>query len=334
MKSRPRPLSGCIFVTIIVVLVGWFSACPTRAWAQGTPAQGQNAVYPASGVCCQGSAAFIDASMFPSTGRDFCAVLGWVLTHNYPAAGAVIDARGLPGNTQTSMTCSASPWAGIPNPVPPSTILLPATTGAAPIVIPGTWVLPNNTRLVGAGDALDDLTSGTVSVGTTLQACKSAINGCSFNPNDTDMIDMGTAPVCPVPFCNDVSVENLTLDGLGQSLNGIVNTNAQTGSRVDHVSLFQILGTGLSLSGNANNSGPYSNITFDTGSYVVLSSTVCASIRGLTNTHGIHGLTCISATNDADAAILLDSSNNSLKDIRIVGFYDGIRVGIPRPRGR
>ena len=36
-----------------------------------------------------------------------------------------IDARGLPGNTTTSMTCTASPWAGIANP-PPSTILLPA----------------------------------------------------------------------------------------------------------------------------------------------------------------------------------------------------------------
>jgi hypothetical protein len=282
-----------------------------------------------------GSKAFIDASMFASAQNpNFCAVLHSILTSSsYPATGAVIDARGLPFSTPpTSMACTTtnpSPWAGIANP-PPSTILLPATAANAPIVIPSTWVLPNKTRLIGAGDALNYSPSGTA--GTTLQACVQSVNGCSFT--GSDMIDLGTALVCPTPACNDVSVENLTLDGLGQSLNGIVNTNAQTGSRVDHVSLFQILGTGLSLSGNANNSGPYSNITFDTGSYVVLSSTVCASIRGLTNTHGIHGLTCISATNDADAAILLDSSNNSLKDIRIVGFYDGIRVGIPRPRGR
>jgi len=292
---------------------------------------GNNAVYNSSnGVTF--SLSFIDASVFIGNGNNqssnICGAIYGILSgafYNYPATGAVIDARGIGGSTALTCPTGRTPWNnGTTTVNVPSTILLPAGT----IIIPGTWVLPNYTRLIGAGDALDYLSTGTgtVSVGTTLQACKSSINGCSFNPNETDMIDLGTPPLC-APECNSVSVENLTLDGLGQSLNGIVNANAQTGSHVDHVSLFQLLGTGLSLSGNASNSGPYSNITFDTGGYSGVPSTVCASINGLNGTRGIHGLTCISQTNDAQAAVLLDSSNNSLEDVRIVGFYDGIRVG-------
>ncbi len=119
-----------------------------------------------------GSNVFIDASMFPAAGRDFCGVLKFVLQNidqppTYPS-GAVIDARGLPGNTQTNMTCTTSPWAGITNP-PPSTILLPAT-GANPIVIPSTWNVPPNTHLIGEGDSIPS--SGFTS-GTTIQAANS-----------------------------------------------------------------------------------------------------------------------------------------------------------------
>lgn len=219
MKGATRFGAKCMLLAIGGTLAGWLLALPLQLSAQNTCSgtQGQNGVY--NPTCNNGSpgvvgsSAFIDASMFPAGGRDFCGVLKAILTStSYPPAGAVIDARGLPGATGTSMTCSASPWAGISNP-PPSTILLPAGT----IIIPGTWVLPNYTRLVGAGDALDYLSTGTVSVGTTLQACKSSINGCSFNSNETDMIDLGTSPLCG-PACNSVSVENLTLDGLGQSL--------------------------------------------------------------------------------------------------------------------
>jgi len=286
MQTATRLVSAGGLSGIVGVLVFVLSAFPILANAQGG-SQGQNAVYPASGTCCQGSAAFIDASMFGGQGSNLCGVLKSILSSpKYPPTGAVIDARGLPGATGTSMTCADSPWAGVPNPQPPSTILLPPGT----IVIPTTWVLPNNTRIIGAGDALDYLSTGTVSVGTTLQACKSTVNGCSFNTNNPDMIDLGS-PSCPITggtaICNNVAVENLTLDGLGQSLNGIVNTNAQTGSRVDHVSLFQILGTGLWLEENANYSGPYSNITFDSGSFGAVGP--CVNINGLSSTRGIHG---------------------------------------------
>jgi hypothetical protein len=54
---------------------------------------------------------------------------------------------------------------------------------------------------------------------------------------------------------------------------------------------------------------------------------VCAQIIGTSGTRGIHGLKCKSETHDAAAAVLLDASNNSISDVTIVGFYDGILVG-------
>jgi hypothetical protein len=117
-------------------------------------------------------------------------------------------------------------------------------------------------HLIGEGDGIPSTGS---TPGTTIQPA----TGFSGS-----MIQFGTAPppssppICPpvgsVYTCTGISVENLTLDGKGQSVNGITNAYSQDGSYVNHVRLYQILGTGLSVSGNASNSGPYSNITFDT----------------------------------------------------------------------
>jgi hypothetical protein len=186
-------------------------------------------------------------------------------------------------------------------------------------------ILPANTHLIGEGDGI---TSSSFSPGTTIQA-KSNFSGSS-------MIQFGSSSsFCPlvssVRICTGISVENLTLDGQAQAINGISNQYAQNNSYVNHVSVYQILGTGLLVSysgtSSATNSGPYSKLNFDTGGYSGTSSTVCASINGVGGTHGIQGLSCTSETNDAPAAVLLDSSNNSIEDVRIVGFYDGIRVG-------
>jgi hypothetical protein len=319
MQSVTRLTFAGTFFAIVTVLAGWFLALPLQLNAQNTCSgtQGQNGVYNATcnngnpGVV--GSSAFIDASMFPAAGRDFCGVLKFILSSStYPPAGAVIDARGLPGTTGTNMTCSASPWAGITNP-PPATILLPATGGTTPtpIVISSIWVLPSNTHLIGEGDG---------PFGTTIQDA----SGTALST----MLQFGSSTICPSSVCTGISVENLTLDGQAQSVDGIINQFAQNNSYVNHVRIYQILGVGLNISTTgANNSGPYSNILFDTGGYSGLSSTVCASINGTNSTCGIHGLTCHSETNDANAAILLDSSSNSISDVRIVGFYDGIRVG-------
>jgi hypothetical protein len=42
--------------------------------------------------------------------------------------------------------------------------------------------------------------------------------------------------------------------------------------------------------------------------------------------YGATGLTCRSA-NYSQVAVLLDSSNNSLEDVRLMGFDDGTRIG-------
>jgi hypothetical protein len=150
MRSATGAVANWTFVSVVSFLACWVLISTVAARAL----QGQNAVYDSSGGITN-SPDFFDASMFNATGRDFCGVLQYVLTHivqpTYPA-GAVIDARGLPGTTGTSMTCTASPWSGITNP-PPTTILLPAT-GASPIIIPSTWGLPPNTRLIGEGDGI------------------------------------------------------------------------------------------------------------------------------------------------------------------------------------
>ena len=325
MKNATSLMLGGMFWGAVVGLIGLGSVFPTRARAQAT---GKNAVYDSTGACspCAKSPAFIDASVFGNTRTDICTVLKFILTPLngvLPSTGGVIDARGLPA-TGTSMTCTSttpSPWAGITNP-PPSTILLPATTATVPISIPSTWSLPPNTHLIGEGDSIASSTT----ISTTIQAQSPSFSG--------SMIQFGS-PSCIPPLggpstCAGISVENLTLDGQGQAINGIVNPYSTDQSYVDHVSLYQILGTGLSVSGSATNSGPYSNITFDTGGSG-LTATACAQILGLSGTHGIHGLSCTSQTNDSTSAVLLDSSNNSIEDVTIAGFYNGIVVGSQAP---
>jgi hypothetical protein len=241
MRDIRRARVGLRLLGTIVIAM-WFAAFPIAAKAQNPS---NNAVYYQTsgvGTCCQGSGAFIDASVFVSSSNPtICAVLFNILNGTllvtqggYPAAGAVVDARGISGPTALTCAAGTSPWkSGTTTVGVPSTILLPAGT----IIIPTTWVLPNHTTLIGVGDALP---STTLASSTTIQACKS--QSCSFS--GTDMIDLG-ASLCPlvngIHICNSVSVENLTLDGKGQSINGIVNSNSQTGSYVDHVSLYQIL---------------------------------------------------------------------------------------------
>ncbi len=229
-----------------------------------------------------------------------------------PSYGAVIDARGL-NSGNTSMTCTSSqpsPWSGITSP-PPSTIFMPAGV----ITIPSTWAVPSGTHLIGMGDSVY---SG---VNTTIVAVSGFSSG-------TAMIQFGSAS-----GASGISVERLTLDGAGASITGILNQYAGDDSSVDHVSLYQILGKGLLVENSANNSGPYSNISFDTGNETPAPSTVCAQILDVTNgsvsgsTRGIHSLRCHTANSDPNAAVLLDSSNNSIEDVTIRGFYDGVRVG-------
>jgi hypothetical protein len=119
------------------------------------------------------------------------------------------------------------------------------------------------------------------------------------------------------------------LDGNGvTALNGIVNQYSEELTYVNRVNLYQILGTGLSLvspgSTGANNSGPYSNISFSTNGGGA-AGTVCTSISGA-RTRGIRGLTC-TADSTPSAAVTLDGNSNSIEDVHIEGFKDGILIG-------
>jgi hypothetical protein len=229
-----------VFGGLLVVAL----SLPTRAEAQ----KGNNAVYKDPSNCCQASPAFIDASVFAQTGSNICKILNRILDPTnsiLPSTGGVIDARGLPfAMPSTSMTCTTanpSPWAGIANP-PPSTILLPATGGTTPnpIIIPSTWILPPNTRLIGEGGSIGSAAGTT---GTTIQAASTFTSGT--------MIQMGTSlSFCFPPgssICKGISVENIVLDGKGQSINGIENLAAEENSYVDNVGLLQVRGTGLQI---------------------------------------------------------------------------------------
>ncbi len=234
MKNRKAFTCEQILIALVAALAGLSLVFPTSSPAQ---TQGNNAVYYQSGssaTCCQGSGAFIDASVLVSAHSTICSTLYGILSstsYTYPSEGAVIDARGLNSNISGfSMTCATgtTPWSNGSTFVNvPSTILLPAGT----IVIPTTWVLPNSTTLIGVGDALPSTTSAS---STTIQACKQSTNSCSFT--GSDMIDLGTSFICdPLEHgtvCNGLLVQNLVLDGQGQTLNGIVNTNAQNNSSV------------------------------------------------------------------------------------------------------
>jgi len=219
MRSVTVVISRGVFVAICIIAV--LMVPSTRASAQNK--QGQNAVYDNSqSGAVVGSSAFIDASMFVGNviHPNFCTVLVYVLNPQngvLTSIGAVIDARGLPGSTGTSMTCTSSPWSGITNP-PPSTILLPAGT----ITISNTWVLPNGTRVIGEGS------SSSSTVQTTIQACNTP-NCFHGPPNEPTlpMIQFGDGN-CPTPACSGVTLEDLNLNGNGvsnsQLLDGVDNS--------------------------------------------------------------------------------------------------------------
>jgi hypothetical protein len=297
-RSAPRWL----FCKVLVVLLSWLAVSPRVTQAQTT---GNNAVFGSSGPT--GSAAWIDASVWytGTTGPDLCLVIRDILTSatafpTYPATGAVIDARGIILSSSGTQTCNDQPWAP-PAPSggwPPATILLPA----ANINIKVTWTLPSNTRIVGEGrttDLLNEITSG-------------------------DMIDMGSSG-CTAG--SNISIENLKLTGQTDQINGIVNNCAQDGSYVNHVNLYEIGLTGLTVGVNATGSGPYSDIDYS-GSP---GTPVCVILQA--QTQGLHGFTCIGDPSVSDsnhpghAAIYLDGSNNTVEDVHFEGFWDGIQVG-------
>jgi hypothetical protein len=335
MRSADREPSRWMIASIVLVL-GW-AAIPTELKAQ---LPGDKAAY-ASSQNVGGYHDYVDASVFVAAGAacsatDACCAIEQGLaqvngTSNPYNGNAVIDARGiLPPGSGVNLSCSSSPWKDISQNSASVTVLLPAGT----IPISSSWVLPNNTRLVGEG-ALTVNAAGVTLPVTTIQAASNFPAGDMIDIGDPQgsTVLCGAPPPAPPPNCTGIGIEHLTLDGNSVgSVNGIVNTWAQEFNFVNDVALLNISGTGLTVlgqyfvlnnvaQGTAVNSGPYSNIYFS-------GSGTCVDIHGTYDTRGIYGLTCNNTVGSMGAAIKVDGSNDTIQDVYISGYKgDGILIG-------
>jgi len=311
------------------LLTGLVVVTPKAASAQ----YGDKAVYNSSVPPVPApSQVWIDASAFWTTAMgnspDLCKIIrDNILKASYVSLypnGAVIDARGLYLNPALPpsigpITCTGTPFANFQQSTspPPTTILLPATK----IPIPQTWVLPNNMKIV--GEEQNTVISPQANVTFTVP----------------DMIDMGSLSLCSTP-CSGIAVEHLQINtNSNPQLNGIVNNYAGTSSYVNDVTFQGIACAGLvigeigGLSSEAANSGPYTNIQFLTpvdnscSGNPNLSYPLCIDIE--TQTQGVHGVTCTGAGSSGapGAAIYVNASNNTVEDVHIEHFWDGVQIG-------
>jgi hypothetical protein len=324
--NTAKPAASWSFLAAMFVLGSLFIT-PARLPAQtiNTAAKGNNAVW-ASTSAISGSAAFIDASVWGSTSLpDYCATLGSALSAIPSGSAAVIDARGL-NSTNTSMSCASSPWNGITTPLP-STILL----GPGNIIISATWVLPNQTQIMGAGRT-----------NTTIEVAN------SFSPSV--MIQMGSSALCPSGGCTGVGVSDLRINGQEPnstsptSLIGIQNENSQTGSYVSHVAFHYVEDIALDIeTSGANDSGPYIDLAPSAGDEgcsdgcAPQTTTACVKIVNA-QTRGVHGITCTgnaggtaSAPTGMVGGIYLDGNANTIEDGHFEGLQNAVVVGDTEP---
>ena len=297
-----------------------------------------NAVWSSSSLV-GGSVAFIDASAFCGQngtgncgggGFDFCTTLSSALKAATTAGGGIVDARGIvnpptAGGGGGQLSCGSDPFS-LANISQGNTIPITVLLPAAPIKMGCTWMLPSNIRLVGQGAAtmLEDVASGfcTTSACSTTASCNSP----------SALIQFGSAN-CPNKVCSGISVEHLKLNQTDTTLdlNGIINSNAQQSSYVDDVQMSNFVGTGLLV--GADGSGPYTNIAFTSVSGSGCSGPATSRCVDLeAQSQGLRGVTCLgnSTTATQSAAtpgITVNASNNSLKDLHVESFWDGVEIG-------
>jgi hypothetical protein len=314
----------------LVVLVGCFSLFPNRMAAQQGSA-GQKAVFNSSQVT--GSAVWVDASAWWTSGvPDLCAYIkNKILTSAYGSSGhypngTVIDARGLAYGLLSTPTpqigCSVDPFGALQGPPPSTTILLPSGNIQAEF----TWHVPTNTRIVGDEQQ-------------TVIIAQSGFNGGS----NGYIIEMGGPnalgyDLCPTNgYCNSVGLEHLVLGGNGLlTVGGIDNQYSQGGSYINDVVFQNFAMTGLSVGTGAVNSGPYSNIVFYASSCTQNSCPTPSCINLEAQTQGVHGVTCLGNIGtdviNQGAAIIVNASNNSIEDVHVESYWDGIQVGPSPPQ--
>jgi hypothetical protein len=309
------------YFLVSLILFGLAVVVPIVANAQSASA-GNKGVYQNSTTVAP-SLVWIDASAFWTTSMgnppDICLILKTILTSSYSTGypnGAVIDARGLYNSSSTggSIACTGTPFDNLTAAPPPTTILL----GPTAIQISSTWTLPNNTRIVGEGQ------------NTVLSCCTASFSG-SF------IIEMGSSTFCPLTGCTSVGIEHLVLDASQNTgppfVGGIDNKWSQGSSYVNDVNLHQFGTDGLYIAAmspgiypGAANSGPYSNITYSSSGS---GTPVCIDVEA--QTQGLHGITCLGDSttggNKENTGIYVNASNNTIEDVHIESFWDGIEIG-------
>jgi hypothetical protein len=242
-----------------------------------------------------------------------------------------VDARGVlpvPATTNT-LPCNNNNGSPFPSSItiqnPPNaipiTILLPPYT----IALSATWIVPNNVRLVGVGFETNLLGGPNCSQDTGI---------C-----DGYMIEMGL-PSPPqgqsCPFYTGIAIEHVRLTTQG-GYGGIDNECAGLASYVNDVKISApdgatLGGNGLKIGPKAINSGPYTDI------YVLAAPGMNNCGSGTLNcvlveaqTRGIHGVTCLgtdtTGASPGNAGILVNASNNSIEDVHVESFYDGVGLG-------
>jgi|HubBroStandDraft_2_1064218.scaffolds.fasta_scaffold21785_1 hypothetical protein len=316
-----------------------FSFAPVRVVAQ----KGDKAVWTLSGQnpTLAASSAWVDASVFCGSGgtnncgsADFCSMVSQAITQLLAVspAGGVVDARGvlqIPAQQGGSMACNNNNGSPFPSSItlqnPPNaipiTILLPPYT----IALSATWIVPNNVRLVGVGFETNLLGGPNCSQDTGI---------CSGY-----MIEMG--PPSPpqgqsCPFYTGIVIEHVRLTTQG-GYGGIDNECAGSASYVNDVKISapdgeNLGGNGLTIGSGATNSGPYTDIYVQAAPGpnncgVGAPTLNCVAVNA--QTRGIHGVTCQgnNTTGGNGAGILVNASDNSIEDVHVELFYDGIGLG-------
>jgi hypothetical protein len=325
-------------ILVLSTMIG-FVASGSSARAQSA---GNNVVCNSIGACTSStgwtpSTAFVDAfGIDTTTTDDLCLKINKALAV-LPAAGGVVDARGLnSGNTHMTCAVSTTPWLQAPGGVTtftttPADILLPA----GQICIQSRWILPDRTRVFGAGIWGSGTYIYAAKVGNKPAGCSTFTSTFS----DSEMIDLGyngtptgypSAPCPTSSICSGVSVDGLDLDGSGLSnLGGIVNTNSENLSYVNQVTFHELFGTALSSS--APGVGRYTNFQNGQGTnFDAETTTECIALSQASGVGGVHGMTCTggptSTTTAPYVAMSLGSASNSMEDLHFEGFYAGIVV--------
>ena len=120
-----------------------------------------------------------------------------------------------------------------------------------------------------------------------------------------------------------------------QTFGGIFDQFAGPSSFVNEVRMQDLNETGLMIA--TDGSGPYTNITYiavsGSCSGMNFASPRCVDIEA--QTQGLHGITCLgdqqtaATTGGGGPGIVVNASNNSIKDAHVEAFWDGVAIADP-----